>query len=59
MEKEVLRSIAGIDLYPIISLIVFFLFFLFIIIWTIKTDKSVIDKMSNLPLENNNEPHGN
>ena len=55
MEKEVLRAIAGIDIYPVVSLVIFFVFFVIIIIRTIKADKRVIEKMSNLPLENNNE----
>jgi len=55
MEKEVLRAIEGIDVYPVISLVIFFIFFVFVIIWTLKADKRFIDRMSNLPLENNIE----
>ncbi len=55
MEKEVLRAIEGIDVYPVISLVMFFIFFVIVIIWTLKADKRFIDRMSNLPLENNNE----
>lgn len=55
MEKEVLRAIEGIDIYPVISLIIFCVFFIGVIIWTVRADKNFISKMSNLPLEDNNK----
>lgn len=55
MIKDVLQSVEGISLYPIISLIIFVLFFTILIIWMIKVDKNYIKKMSNLPLEREDE----
>ena len=55
MYKELLQSIEGISLYPIISLIVFVLFFAIILIWMFKVDKNYIKKMENLPLDNDEE----
>lgn len=52
MYKDILQSIEGISVYPIISLIVFVLFFSVILIWMIKVDKKYINKMENLPFEN-------
>ena len=52
MYKDILQSIEGISVYPIISLIVFVLFFVVILIWMIKVDKKYINKMENLPFEN-------
>jgi len=52
MEKEVLRAMEGIDIYPIISLVMFFALFIAIVIYVIKADKSFMNKMSNLPLDN-------
>lgn len=52
MYKNVLESINGIDIYPVISLIIFFLFFLGVVFWVMKADKSYIRKMGSLPLEN-------
>lgn len=52
MYKDILQSIEGISVYPIISLIVFVLFFAVILIWMIKVDKKYINKMENLPFEN-------
>lgn len=55
MIKDVLQSVEGISLYPIISLIIFALFFAVLIIWMIKVDKNYIKKMSNLPLDMEDE----
>ncbi|MCU0342305.1 MAG: cbb3-type cytochrome c oxidase subunit 3 [Ignavibacterium sp.] len=52
MYKDILQSIEGISVYPIISLIVFVLFFVVILVWMIKVDKKYINKMENLPFEN-------
>jgi Ni,Fe-hydrogenase I cytochrome b subunit len=49
-----LTSIAGIDIYPLISLMIFFLFFTGLIIYAIKADKGFIAEMKQLPLENTN-----
>ncbi|MCI0450019.1 MAG: CcoQ/FixQ family Cbb3-type cytochrome c oxidase assembly chaperone [Chlorobi bacterium] len=54
MYKHVLQSIEGIEIYPIISLVIFVLFFIAIIIWMFKADKKYLNKMASLPLENSN-----
>ena len=59
MYKEILQSIEGISIYPIISLIVFVLFFAIILIWMFKVDKNYIKKMENLPLEKDEENNFN
>ncbi len=51
MYKEILQSIEGVSIYPIISLVVFILFFAVILIWMFKADKNYIKKMENLPFE--------
>lgn len=55
MIRDVLQSIEGISLYPVISLIIFVLFFLVLIIWMVKVDKNYINKMKNLPLDQEEE----
>lgn len=52
MYKNVLENILGIEIYPVISLMVFVLFFIVLIIWTVKVNKNYLNKMSLLPLEN-------
>lgn len=51
MYKEVLRSIEGAEIFPIIALILFFAFFVGITIWAYKRDKKTVDEIANLPLE--------
>ncbi|MEP0862099.1 MAG: cbb3-type cytochrome c oxidase subunit 3 [Ignavibacterium sp.] len=52
MYKEILQSIEGVEIYPIISLIVFVLFFIVVTIRLIRMDKNYINKMKQLPLNN-------
>nr|WP_321410334.1 hypothetical protein [uncultured Carboxylicivirga sp.] len=60
--RHYLENIAGIEIYPIISFILFFTLFLFITWYVIKMDKDVIEEVSNyatdkadeLPEENQN-----
>lgn len=49
MDKNVLRSIAGIELYPLISLAIFFLFFLGLLVYVLVVNRQHIDTMSQLP----------
>ena len=51
MIRNYLQSIEGVEIYPLISLVVFLLFFVIIIIWMIKVDKNYIKEMEELPLE--------
>ncbi|RPD48315.1 hypothetical protein DNI29_06715 [Hymenobacter sediminis] len=50
MEKKVLQSIAGIEIYPLISLAIFFLFFLGLLVYVLKTNRQHLHAMSHLPL---------
>ncbi|MFO7525343.1 MAG: cbb3-type cytochrome c oxidase subunit 3 [Ignavibacteriaceae bacterium] len=59
MIRDVLQSLEGIELYPVISLIIFIVFFAVLIIWMIKVDKKYIKKMKNLPLEKEDETENN
>jgi cytochrome c oxidase cbb3-type subunit IV len=53
MFKHYFERIQDIEIYPIISLSIFFLFFLSLLIWVLKVNKKYIQKMKNLPLEGN------
>jgi len=44
---------ADIGIFPIISLLLFFIIFIVIIVRTYTTNKNEINKISNLPLEDN------
>jgi cbb3-type cytochrome oxidase subunit 3 len=49
-----LEKIAGVSVYPIISLLMFVAFFIIVTLWVFKTDKRTIEHIENLPLENDN-----
>lgn len=50
-----LERIAGIEIYPLLSLGVFFLFFLALAWWAFRADKRYIEHMSRIPMENQND----
>jgi cbb3-type cytochrome oxidase subunit 3 len=54
MKKEILSSIENIEIYPIISLLIFVIFFVGMFIWVIKVDKKYVDHMKEMPF--NDEP---
>lgn len=51
MYKEVLRSIEGIEIYPIVSLLIFFAFFVGLAAWFFLADKERIRQASLMPLD--------
>jgi cbb3-type cytochrome oxidase subunit 3 len=53
MLRQNLESIAGVSIYPIISLLIFFLFFVALITYVVRTKKQYFDQMSGLPLQKN------
>jgi cytochrome c oxidase cbb3-type subunit 4 len=55
MYQEILQSIEGIELYPLISLFIFLVLFAGITLWIFKLDKKYIKKMEALPLEDTGE----
>lgn len=50
MYKNVLTGIPGIEVYPIVALLLFFGFFLGLIVWYIRVDRSRLDEVAQLPL---------
>jgi hypothetical protein len=57
MIRNYLQSIEGVEIYPLISLVVFVLFFVIMFIWILRVDKNYIKEMEELPLdlENNRD----
>ena len=49
--KYNLESIDGVEVYPIISLLLFFTVFITMIVFVFKLPKSRIDEVSQLPLD--------
>ncbi|WP_192821832.1 hypothetical protein [Rufibacter sp. LB8] len=55
MYKNILQSIDGIAIYPIISFLIFFVFFIGLLLFVIFSDKQHIAAMSAMPLQ---QPEG-
>ncbi len=53
--KHYMEGITGIEIYPIISLLIFFSFFVVLFLWVSTAKKEYIEEVSNLPLENQNQ----
>lgn len=51
MIRNYLQSIEGVEIYPLISLVVFVLFFVIMFIWMLRVDKNYIKEMEELPLD--------
>jgi cbb3-type cytochrome oxidase subunit 3 len=49
--KNHMESITGIEIYPLISLIIFFTFFVALFLWVFTAKKEYISKVSNIPLD--------
>jgi hypothetical protein len=46
-----LESIAGVAIFPMISLFIFFIFFTVLLVYVFKTDKAHIQELENLPFD--------
>ncbi len=54
-----LESIAGVGIFPLISLLMFFLFFVVLSIWALKVSKEHLEKMKNIPFEKPTDSENN
>jgi cbb3-type cytochrome oxidase subunit 3 len=55
--KGNLENIDGVQIYPLISLLIFFVFFVVLFWWVYTAKKSHIEEVSNIPLDNDiNKP---
>ena len=48
--KHNMETIAGVAIFPILSLLIFFVFFVGLAIWVFSYKKDKIDEMSQIPL---------
>ena len=50
-----LEKISGVDIYALTSFGIFFVFFLLMTFWAFKADKKLINELSRLPLDKDNQ----
>ena len=53
MYKEILRGIGGIDVYPVLSLIIFVTFFTLAVVRALRMDAHEREHLAALPLDEN------
>ena len=51
MYKEVLRTIVGIEVFPVLSLLIFVTVFAVMLVWVLRLDRRKLATYANLPLE--------
>lgn len=49
--RQYAETISGIEIYPMISLLIFVLFFIAVLYYVKKMDKKYVEEVSHLPLE--------
>ena len=54
--KHNMETIAGIEIFPIISLLIFFIFFVGLFFWVFTYKKETIETLSNLPFMDEEQP---
>jgi len=59
MFKHYFEGIQNIEVWPIISLTIFFMFFIGLVFWVFRVDKKYINDMENLPLESSKTTNDN
>ncbi|MFY7742542.1 MAG: CcoQ/FixQ family Cbb3-type cytochrome c oxidase assembly chaperone [Flavobacterium sp.] len=52
--KHHMDTIVGIEIYPIISLSIFFGFFVLLLVWVFSYSKETINELSDIPLKEDN-----
>ena len=57
--QDVTENIEGAEIYPMISLLIFFLFFVVLLWFVLKMSKDRVETLSNLPLDETEEPTSN
>ncbi len=57
--KGPMAAIENVEIFPIISFLIFFSFFIGLLIHVIRQDKNTIKEISSLPLEGDEEPTSN
>jgi hypothetical protein len=51
MYSDILRRIAGIEVFPVISLLLFVVVFAVVLVWTARLDADRIGSLERLPLD--------
>ncbi|BCS34424.1 hypothetical protein TBR22_A36510 [Luteitalea sp. TBR-22] len=56
MYKEVLRTIVGIEVFPVLSLLIFLTVFVVMLVWALRLDRRDLATYASLPLDDDAYP---
>lgn len=56
MYGDILRGIAGVEIFPVLSLVIFVAFFTIVLVRVVRMKRSRIEHLSRLPLEDEARP---
>ncbi|MGE5402947.1 MAG: cbb3-type cytochrome c oxidase subunit 3 [Ignavibacteriales bacterium] len=54
MISQFLEGMENLNIYPVISLVIFILLFIVLLVRIFRMDKTLLEKMGELPLDSNN-----
>jgi cbb3-type cytochrome oxidase subunit 3 len=57
--RQFLNGVQGVDIYLIISLLIFFTFFIGMLVWLITAKKDKMQQIKNIPLNDGSIPNQN
>lgn len=57
MIRNIVSHIGGIEAYGLVSIAIFFAFFLGMLVWAFRLNRRHLDRMSRLPLEDDEPGH--
>jgi cytochrome c oxidase cbb3-type subunit IV len=55
LARNVLEGVAGLEIFPIIGIILFLLFFIAVVVYVVRMKPSDVDAHSRLPLDNDQD----
>ncbi len=58
MYKNILQNIENIEIWPVISFVIFFVFFVGLLWWVFTRDKEFITKMKSMPIQDSDSKEG-
>lgn len=51
MFKHIFETIAGIEIFPIVALLIFIMFFAGVVIWVLRMDRDTVKRLKKMPLD--------
>ncbi len=51
MYKQILENISGVEIWPIMSFLIFMAIFAIVVVWAVRMDKKKVKHMASLPLD--------